>query len=173
MTQDQDMITANEALYGTTKITYNPISLGLAGSEALHDVGSLQERSHTSISYNLAENFPSDQIASALKPTMTELAQVTAVSSEFKFCQFAKGVEFKLSNLNGISSTNIEAGINKELWKEWDAMVFDGMAGNEGFRGNSKGNYITAGAALTFDQLVIEVDGAISRIKTVTGITSD
>ena len=174
MTADQTVIELNEGLYGSAKINYMPVSLGLAGQEKLYDAGSLSEKSFTEISYSLAEEFPVDQIATALKPTMTELSQVTAVSSTFGFCKFAKGVEFKVSKIGDASLVNVNAGINKELWKEWDATTFNGNFGtNEGFKGHSKGNYIIAGTALDFDTLVTEVTGALNRLTAVTDITGD
>lgn len=173
MTADVEMIAQNDGLYGTTKLVYSPISLGLAGQEKTYDVGSLQENQHSEVHYSLAEEFPHDQIAAALKPTMTELAQVTAVSSKFKFCQFAKGVEFRISNIGDKNMQNVEAGINKELWKEWDHNTFVGVSGsNEGFSGHSKGVVITGGA-LTYDELVAQTTVALTNIKQVGDLTSD
>jgi hypothetical protein len=174
MTVDREVIELNESLYGTTKINYNPVSLGLAGQEKTYDVGSLAEKSFSEVSYSLAEEFPADQIASALKPTMTELAQVTAVSSTFGFCKFAKGVEFKVSNIGDTSMANVNAGINKELWKEWDSAVYLGQFGtNEGFKNHSKGHSQASVAALSFDSLVAEVTGAMNRLVSASDITSD
>jgi hypothetical protein len=173
MTADQEVIGQNEGLYGTSKLTYSPIALGLAGQEKLYDVGSLKEKQHSEIHYSLAEEYPADQIAAALKPTMTELAQVTAVSSKFSFCQFAKGVEFKISEIGDKNMQNVEAGINKELWKEWDGAAFKGVsASNQGFAGHSKGVVINA-AALTFDTLVSSTTTAINNITAAGDLTSD
>ena len=173
MTTDLEMIEQNDALYGTAKINYTPVSLGLA-TEKLHSVGSLAEESFTEVNYSLAEEYPADQIASALKPTMTELAQVTAVSSSFSFCKFAKGVEFKVSNIGKVPLANVHAGINKELWKEWDASIFNGHFGsNEGFRDHSKGNYVVSASALDFASLVAETQGAVDRITSTADVQGD
>ena len=173
MTQNREMIALNEGLFGTGRFQYSPISLGLAGTEKTYDVGSLNEKSHSEINYNLAEEYPADQIAAALKPTQTELAQVTAVGNKFTFCQYAKGVEFKVSNMGDRSMVNVRAQIMRELWKEWDAGVWSGTSGNAGYVGNPKGNYTTGAAALSFDSLVTEVTAAIGRIKAVSEMTSD
>lgn len=173
MTQDRDIVEDNEGLYGTNRINYYPIALGLAGREEPHDVGSLVERSHVTISYDVAQKFPDDDLAAALKPTATELAQVHGVSADFKYCQYSKGVEFKLSSMQDVNPANIEAGINKELWKEWDHMVMNGEGNNEGFLGHSKGHAKTPAGSVAYATLVSETQASIGRIKSATDITSD
>lgn len=173
MSSDQLIVKDNEGLHGTGKLTYSPLSLGLAGQETVYNVGNFEETSHTSVSYDLAETAKADRLAHAMKQTATELPQATAINSKFSYCQYGKNVELIVSNFSGVSTTNIETQLNNELWKEWDKFVFfgDGFT-NEGYQNHSKSVVIPAGA-LTFDEFVAQTTVALANLAAVGDFTSD
>lgn len=173
MSQDAEMRTKTDTVFGSNRMTYRPYILGLAGRLVSKASGRLQEKNHTTVDYDVAQKFPREAIAEALKPTQTELKQVHGVASEFQYTQYPSSVELNISNMSDTDSENVRAGILNELNKEWDAAGWygDGI-NNNGYVGNPNADIKTTPSALTFDTLVAETQTALSNIKAVTDITS-
>lgn len=171
MTVDKEMVSLNASLYGLNRIKYRPLALSIAGNTKTYDNG-VKEKSHKVITWDVAQKFPSDQLAEIMKPTMSELPQVHFLPSEFTYNQYAKTVEAKISAAFGGDVTNGQAGALQELWKEWDSLVMKGEGFNEGFIGHSKAT-IKAASALSFATLTSEAIEALGNIKSMSGITSD
>lgn len=174
MARDAAIIKQNDEIYGSNKMTYRPLSIGLAGNTKSYDSGKLEEKTHTTVNYNVAQGFPQDAMAEALKATQTELKQVHGVSSEFQYVQYASGLEFSISNMTGINPVNIRAGITNNLSKEWDAAAWfgDGL-NNHGYAGHPDGNVRTVPDALTFATLVTRMQESLGNIKDISDVTSD
>lgn len=174
MARDAAIIKQNDEIYGSNKMTYRPLSIGLAGNTKSYDSGKLEEKTHTTVNYNVAQGFPQDAMAEALKATQTELKQVHGVSSEFQYVQYASGLEFSISNMTGINPVNIRAGITNNLSKEWDAAAWfgDGL-NNHGYAGHPDGNVRTVPDALTFATLVTRMQESLGEIKDISDVTSD
>lgn len=158
--------------YGSSRMTYNAIAFALAGNDKIYDSGKLKEQNHVHVVYDVAQKFPEQQLAEALKQTATDLRQVHAAPNEFKYVQSAKGVEFQLSNMSNADSGSINASVLRQLLKEWDHMACYGGAGNEGFFGHSKAQQTAAGA-LSFASLTSQLVAAVGRLKPITDTTSD
>lgn len=173
MSRDVNIITQADAVYGSNRMTYTPLSIGLAGNTKSYDAGKLEEKTHTTVNYDVAQKFPQDGLAEALKATQTELKQVHGVSSEFQYVQYASGVEFNISNMAGVDPVNIRAGITNNLAKEWDTAVFygDGL-NNHGYVNHPKATIYTSPAALSFATLVAEMQKAVTNIKGISDVTS-
>lgn len=173
MSQDTEMRTKTDAVFGSNRMTYRPYILALAGRRTSKASGRLQEKNHTTVDYDVAQKFPHEAIAEALKPTQTELKQVHGVASEFQYAQYPSSVELNVSNMNDTNSENVRAGIMNELNKEWDTSGWygDGIT-NVGYVGNPNAGIKTTPSALTFETLVTESQLALGNIKAVTDITS-
>lgn len=171
LTRDVENKTQADGLYGSNRQTYTAYCVGLAGNTKAYDSGKLQEQSHTTVTYDVAQKFPEHQLAEALKATQTELKQVHGFAGEFTYVQFAHGVEFQISNMTGADATNIRAGINNNITKEWDASAFRTTSINPGYVGHPKSTPI-AGGALNFASLVDKIGEAITALKGIADITS-
>lgn len=174
MARDAAIIKQNDEIYGSNRMTYRPISIGLAGNTKSYDSGKFEEKTHTTVNYDVAQKFPQEAMAEALKATQTELKQVHAVSSEFQYAQYASGLEFSISNMTGVDPLNIRAGITNNMSKEWDAAAWfgDGL-NNYGYVGHPLANIATVPEALTFDSLVVRMQERLGNIKGISDVTSD
>lgn len=168
---DKEILSQMDGLYGKAKFPYQPLSLSIAGEEKTYNPGSLKESSHVVVHYDLAQSFPSEQLAEAVKPTMSEFAQVHGYAQEFAFHQQAKAVEFSLSSLVGADMTNANTNLMKNLLKEWDDLVWFGGDGNFGYKGHPKGNVLTS-VSLTYAALVGKVKEGLNDMKARCDITS-
>lgn len=171
LTRDVENVAAADGLYGSNRQTYVAYSVGLAGNTKPYSNGKLQEQSHKSVTYDVAQKFPEHQLAEALKATQTELKQVHGMPGEFEYVQFAHGVEFQISNMAGADATNIRAGINNNMTKEWDATSFKTSAQNPGYLDHPRAAQITGGA-LSFATLVSQISAGLAAIKDISDVTS-
>lgn len=173
LARNDTMYKQNDAVYGSNRITYTPNVMGLAGNIEPYNAGKLQEGKHTTVNYDVAQRYPQEGIAEALKATSTELKQIHGLSSSFEYVQYAHAVELVVSNLISADKTNVQAGIVNNLNMEWDAYVFhgDGIK-NYGYSAHPKAYKHTTPDALTWDTLVRETNAALTRIKEKSGITS-
>lgn len=173
LARNDTMYQQNNAVYGSNRITYTPNVMGLAGNTKSYNAGKLQEGKHTTVTYDVAQKFPQEGFAEALKATQTELAQIHGLSSSFEYVQYAHAAELVVSNLINADETNVQAGIINNMNMEWDSYVFhgDGLK-NNGYANHPKAYKYTTPDALTWDTLVREANNALTRIKEKSGITS-
>lgn len=172
LARNDAMYQQNDSLYGSNRITYTPNVMGLAGNTKPYNAGKLQEGKHARVTYDVAQRYPQEGIAEALKATQTELKQIHGLSSSFEYVQYAHAVELVVSNLISADKTNVQAGIINNLNMEWDAYVFhgDGIK-NNGYSAHPKAYKYTAPDALSWDTLIRETNAALSRIQDTTGLT--
>lgn len=76
LARNDTMYQQNNGLYGSNRITYTPNVFGLAGNTKSYNAGKLQEGKHTTVNYDVAQRYPQEGIAEALKATQTELKQI-------------------------------------------------------------------------------------------------
>lgn len=173
LARNDTMYQQNNGLYGSNRITYIPNVMGLAGNVKAYTTGKLTEGKHATVNYDVAQKFPQEGIAEALKPTQTELKQIHALPSSFEYVQYAHAVELVVSNLVNVDTTNVRAGIINNMNMEWDSYVFhgDGLK-NNGYANHPKAYKYSTPDALTWDTLIRETNAALTRIKEKSGLTS-
>lgn len=172
LTTDEEMITLNNDAYGSNRVTYEPIVMGLCGNTQSYNTGALIEQAHKQISYDVTQKFPENEVSAVLKSTQTELPQVHGAPIEFLYNQYAEAVEFIRSNMTNINVTNINAGIIKELMKKYDYQGYIGINGNVGIKNNP--NAVSSTATWSdYDSLKTAIDAAMAALKLATTITTD
>lgn len=171
--KDQEMVSATDGLYGNNRLAYMLIGVGLAGNTKAYDSGSLREAKHTNVTYDVAEKFPENEVAEAIKATSTEFKQVHATGSEFSYQQFPSAVEFTVSNMQNVPTQNVEAGILRELMKQYDWATMHGGQGNFGYWDHPKSGTAAPAGSVTMASLVDELGAALDRIKAATDVPMD
>lgn len=170
MARDQVMVTQTDGAYGSNRNSYDLFVIGLCGNTQQYNSGTLVEKQHKVVNYDVSQKFPEDEFAAALKSTQTELPQVTGHPREFKYNQLPFGVEFILSRMTDVNPTNITTGIIKNLLKKFDFQAYVGVAQNEGYKNNSKA--VTTTTPMTgYDSFKAAVDAAMKRLKAATDFT--
>ena len=172
MAVDQAIIQLNNEAYGSNRISYVPIIEGLCGGARNWGAGKLMEACHKVVDYNVTQKFPVNEVSAVLRSTQTDLVQAHGKPIIFSYNQYAEAVEFKRSNLSGMNVTNINAGIIKELWKKYDTLGYIGVFGNQGFKTNT-GTETEAAAWNDFATLKAAIDGAVNRLKSALGLTTN
>lgn len=173
ITKDQEMVAATDGLYGNNRLTYTAICVGLAGNSKSYDAGSLRETKHTNVVYDVTQKFPEHAVAEVIKATSTEFKQVHATGSEFSYQQFPSAVEFTVSNMQNVPTENVEAGIVRELWKQYDRQGWLGGNGNMGYWDHPKAGKSTATGSVSMASLIAELSGAMDAIKASTDVPMD
>lgn len=172
LTTDQDMISQNNDAYGSNRVAYDLLVMGICGNTQSYGVGKLIEQAHEQITYDVTQKFPLNEVSAVLKSTMTELPQVTGAPAKFRYNQYAEGVEFIRSNMTNVNTTNINAGIIKELLKKYDYQGYIGINGNVGLSNNP--NTVETTAPWTdYNSLKTAIDTAMAALKSATTITTD
>lgn len=172
MTVDKPMVEQNEAVYGSNRVNYIPMVMGICGNMVSYAIGRLVEQQHQRVNYDLTQKFPVDKVSEVLKSTQTELPQVTGAPRIFQYLQHPEAVEFIRSNMNGVSVVNINTGIIKELLKKWDYQAYIGVNGNVGLK-NNPGTVSNTVPWADYNALKTQVDAAVNRLKAVTSLTTD
>lgn len=171
--KDQEMVTATDGLYGNNRLSYMLIGVGLAGNTKAYDAGSLREAKHTNVTYDVAEKFPENAVAEAIKATSTEFKQVHATGSEFSYNQYPSAVEFTVSNMQNVPTQNVETGILRELMKQYDWATMHGGQGNFGYWDHPKSGTANPAGSVIMDSLIAELGAALDRIKVATDVPLD
>lgn len=122
----------NDEVAGLNKGKYRPYGSRLAGvGNAIdHWSGRLEMNTLISVTYDVSRGAFETPLGEALTPATTELAQVSATTREYSYTRTPIHVEVKLSNMQGVPSANIKAGIIRELDQHWDRLLFQGGYGN-------------------------------------------
>ena len=168
LSTNSEMNTNTDQAYGSNRFNYLLFTASLCTNEQLYNSGKLIEKTHKKISYDVAQEFPTDKFASVLKATMTEIPQVHAKPLIFKYNQLPTGVEFSLSNMEENNTTNINAGILKNLMKKYDHDAYVGVHGNFGLKNNP--NTVKANATWTdFPSLLAAIVAKRSDLRDSTG----
>lgn len=171
ITKDDEMVNMTDNAYAALPM-YMPYTPRLCGMVKEYEAGSLKKKTFKQISYAITQSFPDDQLSAALDATMTEIPQITAKDSTFYFYKYAEGVEFIYSELNDMSTEDINE-INgetlNELMKKWDYYSYNGLwAGNSdhGFINNSRAETVYAGASTnTYSGLVAAIASNLRDMK--------
>lgn len=171
--KDVEIIDATNGLYGNNRLTYMLLCVGLAGNTKAYDAGSLREAKHTTVSYDVTQKFPEHAVAEAIKATSTEFKQVHATGSEFSYNQFPLALEFTVSNMQNIPTENVEAGILREMMKQYDHQGWLGGQGNFGYWDHPKSGTRTATGSVTMDSFIDELNTALDAIKAATDVPMD
>lgn len=171
--KDQVIVDATNGLYGNNRLTYLAISVGLAGNTKPYGTGNLREAKHSNVVYDVTQKFPEHAVAEAIKATSTEFKQVHATGSEFAYNQFPSAVEFTVSNMQNIPTENVEAGILRELMKQYDHQAWIGGNGNFGYWDHPKSGAKTATGSVTMASFIEEISNALDAIKLATDVPMD
>lgn len=173
ITQDAELITQSDGLYGDARVDYLAFVIGMCGDTVVYESGGLDEVDHKQVSWTLSQKFPHDQFLAALKSTQTELPQVHAKPNKFSYTQYAYGIEFIYKKSKGFSTVNVKAQTVKEMLKEWDLLAWTGDEGiNTGIKDNPNAETSAQVWDGTFATLKAAVGKIISNIRKATEITS-
>jgi len=171
LSTNSEMNTNTDQAYGSNRFNYLLFTPSLCANEQLYNSGKLIEKTHNKITYDVAQEFPTDKFASVLKATMTEIPQVHAKPLIFKYNQVPTGVEFVLSNMQDTNTTNINAGILKNLMKKYDHDAYVGVHGNFGVKNNP--NTVKTNATWTdFASLLTAIVAKRADLHNATGTNS-
>lgn len=174
MAIDSQMVTQNNGVYGSNRINYILFVMSLCGAIRTYDSNGLTAKSHKTVSYDLAQEFPEDELTAALLSTQTELAQAQGVPNIFEYFQNAEAVEFIVSSLANVDITNVDAGIIKQMLRKYDYQSWAGANGNVGFITNPN-TTITTGVANdgSYAAFKTALDSAIQRMRSDIGLTRE
>lgn len=174
MAIDSQIVTQNDGIYGSNRISYILFVMSLCQGLKTYTTNGLAAAQHKSVSYDLAQAFPEDELTAALLSTQTELAQAQGVPTIFEYCQNAEAVEFIISSLANADTTNVDAGIIKQMLRKYDFQSWEGANGNVGFKTNPN-TVITSGVANAgdFESFKLALDEAIQRMRVAIGLTRE
>ncbi|HDM8140695.1 TPA: hypothetical protein P0E12_004985 [Vibrio harveyi] len=159
MSINTEMKELTDQVYGSNRVIYTPSIFGFCGNEKPHGTGKLKEGNYKQVSWDVAQKFPEDEFAGALKATSTEIAQVHGAPNTFQYCQYPTAVEFIMSNMSDGEDTNIHAGITNNMAKKYDYEAWNGTESNEGVIGNEKAieQEMTIGDFAKFKEAVAKI----------------
>lgn len=174
MSIDNQLVTQNNGIYGSNRINYILFVMGLCGAVKTYATNGLAPACHKSVTYDLAQEFPEDQLTAALLSTQTELPQVQGIPNTFEYAQSAEAVEFIISSLAGVDTTNVDAGIIKQMLRKYDYQSWEGANGNVGFKTNAN-TTITLAVANdgSYAAFKTALDSAIQRMRADIGLTRE
>lgn len=132
LTKNDAIVEYNNKVMGTNRIKYPTYVTTLAGNNTDHYTGQLKTSAKKTISYDVTGKFPEDLLAETLKAASNTLPQANAAPKEFTYYREPKVVEFVLSNIQSVDTTNIEAGILNRLLMQYDLEAWAGSNGNTG-----------------------------------------
>jgi hypothetical protein len=167
LTINEEMVEQNASLFGSNRLRYNMYSNFMVGAEKNYSNGKLQNAKHKSITWDVLQKFPEDKLAQVLKSSSTEFAQAQAISKEFKYKQMPFCVEFTLSNLDNVSTTNINAGILNNLLKQYDEVTYKGGIGNQGLENNQNIITLDAMPATDISEMLAATSTAFNEMKQI------
>lgn len=163
----------NAKIMGSNKLSYIPYTSNLAGDKVNHFDGKLRQSSVVYINWDVASGkFPEEQLADALTPATTNLAQVSGKEVEFAYHRQPFHVEFTLSNMQDVNDVNINAGILNRLLMQYDYAAFHGSNGNLGMFENPNSIELDTSPVATDDlaAIITVIDSLLSEMAIKYGI---
>ena len=171
LTQNRASTEINNALYGSNRLqAYECYIHHCIGAAVNHSSGSLDEVDKKTLTYDVNEKFPDQQIAEYFSAGASELSQLTASAKSFAFSINPLVVEFIIKSSQSANHTNSKATALRRLLEQYDASAYIGFGGNQGIANN--GGLVTLGeqaasAATNIDKLIDAVNLGIDSLKNI------